>query len=92
MIDSIGLLAAILTTISFLPQTIMVIRTGKTEGISATMYAMFTLGVACWLAYGVMLNSLPIMFANTITLGLAATILGLKLRSVLRDRRKAMAL
>ncbi len=92
MIDSIGLLAAILTTISFLPQTIMVIRTGKTEGISATMYAMFTLGAACWLAYGVMLNSLPIMFANTITLGLAATILGLKLRSVLRDRRKAMAL
>ena len=56
------------------------------------MYAMFTLGVAWWLAYGVMLNSLPIMFANTITLGLAATILGLKRRSVLRDRRKAMAL
>ena len=92
MTDMIGLLAAILTTVSFLPQTIMVIRTGKTDGISVVMYAMFTLGVSFWLAYGVLSESLPVVLANTITLGFASTILGLKLRSILRQRRKAMAL
>ena len=92
MTDMIGLLAAILTTVSFLPQTIMVIRTGKTDGISVVMYAMFTLGVSFWLAYGVMSESLPVVLANTITLGFASTILSLKLRSILRQRRKAMAL
>ncbi len=92
MTDMIGLLAAILTTVSFLPQTIMVIRTGKTDGISVVMYAMFTLGVSFWLAYGVMSESLPVVLANTITLGFASTILSLKLRSIARQRRKAMAL
>ncbi len=92
MTDMIGLLAAILTTVSFLPQTIMVIRTGKTDGISVVMYAMFTLGVSFWLAYGVLSESLPVVLANTITLGFASTILGLKLRSIARQRRKAMAL
>ena len=92
MTDMIGLLAAILTTVSFLPQTIMVIRTGKTDGISVVMYAMFTLGVSFWLAYGVLSESLPVVLANTITLGFASTILGLKLRSIVRQRRKAMAL
>jgi MtN3 and saliva related transmembrane protein len=44
------------------------------------MYTMFTVGVAFWLVYGIALNSWPMIFANTVTLALAATILGLKLR------------
>jgi MtN3 and saliva related transmembrane protein len=41
---------------------------------------MFTVGVACWLAYGIALGSWPMILANVVTLALAATILALKLR------------
>ncbi|MEM9572334.1 MAG: SemiSWEET transporter [Pseudomonadota bacterium] len=91
MTDMIGLVAAMLTTISFLPQTVMVLRTRCTDGISLSMYALFTTGVAGWLAYGVLDNSLPIILANAVTLALAATILGLKLRAVLVAQRQLPA-
>ena len=75
-----GYAAAALTTGSFIPQAIMTIRTRDTRGISRGMYAMFTLGVALWLTYGIVIGSLPMIAANTVTLLLAATILALKLR------------
>jgi len=82
MTDMIGLVAAMLTTISFLPQTLMVLRTGRTDGISLCMYALFTTGVAGWLIYGLLVGSLPVTIANAITLGFAATILILKVRAI----------
>jgi MtN3 and saliva related transmembrane protein len=75
-----GYAAAFLTTVSFIPQAVMIIRTRDTHGISRGMYAMFTLGVALWLVYGIALMSWPMILANSVTLGLAGTILGLKLR------------
>lgn len=75
-----GYLAAILTTGSFVPQALMTIRTRNTSGISRAMYVIFTVGVACWLVYGIALGSWPMILANSITLVLAATILALKLR------------
>ena len=58
----------------------MTIRTRDTRGISLAMYVIFTLGVAMWLAYGLFIGSWPMIAANTVTLGLAATVLALKLR------------
>ena len=75
-----GYAAAALTSGSFIPQAIMTIRTRDTRGISRGMYALFTLGVALWLAYGVAIHSWPMIIANTVTLALAGTILLLKLR------------
>jgi MtN3 and saliva related transmembrane protein len=75
-----GYLAAILTTGSFVPQAVMTIRSRNTRGISLAMYVFFTIGVALWLVYGIALESWPMILANTVTLGLAATILALKLR------------
>lgn len=76
----IGFAAAFLTSVSFIPQAIMTIRTKNTSGISRGMYCMFTAGVALWLVYGIHLMSWPMIFANSVTLALAATILVLKLR------------
>jgi len=83
MIDLIGTFAAVLTTLSFVPQAILVIRTKRTEGISLAMYAMFTTGVAAWLVYGISLGAMPIIIANAVTLALASIILAIKIRSVL---------
>lgn len=77
--DLIGYPAAFLTTAAFVPQAWQSWRTRDLSGISLPMYALFTLGVALWLTYGVLIGSFPIIVANTITLLLAATVLWLKL-------------
>jgi MtN3 and saliva related transmembrane protein len=79
-LEWIGYVAAVLTSVSFIPQAIMTIRTRNTSGISRGMYSLFTVGVALWLVYGIALDSWPMIFANIVTLGLAGTILALKLR------------
>ena len=81
--ETIGYLAATLTTASFLPQAILTIRTKDTESLSLSMYGLFTLGVFCWLIYGVYISNKAIIFANAITLALAASILSFKIYNVL---------
>ena len=78
--EIIGTIAAILTTTAFIPQALQVWRTRHTKDISLGMYAMFTTGVALWLAYGILLYSWPIIIANGFTLLLAGTVLGMKLK------------
>lgn len=78
-LDILGYVAATLTTSSFLPQAILTIRTRDTEALSLIMYSTFTLGVLCWLIYGVYLNNNAIIFANAITLFLASIILSFKI-------------
>ena len=78
--DLIGYLAAALTTLSFLPQALHTFRTRDVSGISLGMYSTFTLGVALWLAYGVVLAAWPIVAANAVTLALSGGILAMKLR------------
>jgi MtN3 and saliva related transmembrane protein len=80
MLDIIGYLAAVLTTLSFVPQAWHTFRTRDVSGISLGMYSAFTLGVALWLVYGLLLGAWPIVLANVITLALAAAILVMKLR------------
>ena len=79
-ITIIGLGAAMFTTISFLPQAIRVIKTKQTKDLSLTMYMAFTVGIFLWLVYGIMLDNLPIVIANSITLVFASTILVMKLK------------
>ena len=78
--EFVGYVAAVLTTVSFVPQVLKVVRERQAAGISAAMYALFTAGVALWLAYGLMIHSLPVTVANAIALVLAATVLTMKLR------------
>ena len=78
--DGLGFTAAALTTASFVPQAWLTFRTRDVSGISLGMYSAFTLGIALWLVYGVMIGEWPIIAANVVTLTLAATILAMKLR------------
>jgi MtN3 and saliva related transmembrane protein len=76
----IGSLAAILTTVSFSPQVLKTFKTKDVSGISIGMYGMFSTGVALWVVYGVMLKAWPIIIANILTFGMAASILVMKVR------------
>ena len=76
----IGTLAALLTTISFLPQAIQVIKTKDTSSISLVMYSMFVVGVFLWVIHGLNINDLALVGANGITCVLAAIILFFKIK------------
>ena len=80
LIDWIGYLAATLTTASFVQQAWLTFKTRDVSGISLGMYSAFTAGIALWLAYGILISAWPIVIANTITLLLAAGILGMRIR------------
>ena len=80
LIDAIGSLAACLTTASFVPQAWHTFRSRDVSGISLGMYSLFTVGVALWLVYGLLMNAWPIIIANAITTSLALMILVMKLR------------
>jgi MtN3 and saliva related transmembrane protein len=80
--DLVGYPAAALTTVAFLPQAWKSWRTRDLSGISLPMYALFTLGVALWLVYGMLLGSVPIIVGNGITLALASVVLYLKIVQV----------
>lgn len=75
----IGSAAAVLTTSAFVPQVWLTWRSRDVAGISLGMYSAFTLGVALWLAYGVLLRQWPLIVANGLTLALALMVLGMKL-------------
>ena len=77
---AIGLIAAVLTTASFVPQAWHCFKTRDVSGVSLSMYSVFTVGIALWLMYGILLQSWPLIIANGITFALAAAILAMKLR------------
>jgi len=81
----IGSVAAMLTTVSFVPQVIHSYRTRDLSGVSLSMYSIFTLGVGLWLLYGVLKQDWPLMLANSITFCLAAMVLGLKIQQVAKN-------
>lgn len=85
--DIIGSVAAVLTTTSFVPQALHVLRTRDTRAISLLMYTMFTAGITLWGVYGLMTGQWSIIIANGITLVLALLILSMKVRDVAAVRR-----
>lgn len=85
--EIIGYIAATLTTLSFLPQAILTIKTRDTESLSLGMYSAFTLGVFLWLIYGLYLSDKAIIFSNAVTFLLAASILTVKVyHTLIRPR------
>lgn len=78
--QTLGFVAAALTTFAFIPQVAYCWKTRDTQSISLGMYACFCLGVLLWLVYGLMVQQWPVVMANAVTLVLASSILYLKLK------------
>ncbi len=78
--EILGMLAAVITTGSFLPQVYKTWKTKDTKALSLTMYITFFIGVALWLVYGIYLDSMPMIIANTITAISALALIALKLK------------
>ena len=80
IIKYIGFFAAFCTTFAFLPQAIKVYKSKSTKDISLYMFLIFTIGVLSWLIYGLIINDLPVILANAVTLVLSLFILIYKLK------------
>ena len=78
--DLFGYTAAACTTIAYIPQAVKVFKSRHTKDISMGMFLIMTFGLLFWLVYGFMLNSLPIIAANIITVVLAGYILYMKIK------------
>ncbi|MBW4645622.1 MAG: SemiSWEET transporter [Goleter apudmare HA4340-LM2] len=76
----LGLTAATLTTIAFLPQMLQTWRTKSAKDVSYTMLITFMSGLFLWLIYGIYLKSLPVILANSVTFVFNLIILWLKIK------------
>ena len=76
----IGSLAAVCTTAAFVPQVVRVWRLRSASAISLVTFSVFAVGTAGWLVYGLLIASAPVVVANGVTLGLALTLVALKVR------------
>ena len=79
-IEAVGMVAGLLTTIAFVPQVLKTWRTRSARDFSLPMLILFTVGIALWLAYGLLLHQVPIILPNVVTLILTAYILFMKLK------------
>tara|TARA_Y100000589_G_C26884963_1_gene519608 strand:+ start:324 stop:596 length:273 start_codon:yes stop_codon:yes gene_type:complete len=79
-VDIYGYIAALLTTLAFLPQLIKTIRTKRAEDVSLVTLLMFITGVLSWIIYGYKISSFPVLTANIVTFILNFLILIFKIR------------
>lgn len=61
----IGISAAFLTALSFVPQIIKAYRTKRMKDVSRYLMILFTTGSILWIIYGIAHNDLVIVGANT---------------------------
>lgn len=76
----VGMAAALLTTAAFVPQAIKVWRSRSTKDISLAMFTLMVAGIVLWLSYGILIDDVPLIIANAVTLILAGAILVAKIR------------
>ncbi|WP_410508857.1 SemiSWEET transporter [Methanosarcina hadiensis] len=77
----IGYIAGALTTIAFAPQLVKALKTKSTKDVSLLMLFCSTSGMALWLIHGIQVNDPAIIAANSVSVLLAASLLGLKLKN-----------
>jgi len=84
MIDTlvpwIGGLAALLTSLSYLPQVRKAWPRGSTKDLSLKMLGVLTTGLLLWVCYGLLKADWILVAANSVGAALTGTVLACKLR------------
>jgi len=76
----VGIVAALCTTASYLPQVVKTWRTRETADVSLGMLALLATGVGLWCGYGLLLRDPIIVAANGASLAMLSTLIYWKLR------------
>jgi len=80
IIETIGMSAALLGTICWLPQVIKLVRDKETHALSLWTNVLILATVSLWLIYGIALGSLPIIIANIASVTLVGIIVIYKIK------------
>lgn len=76
----VGYFAGFLTTVAFVPQVLKTWKSRSASDLSVGMFSVFSVGVLCWLIYGILLAEVPMILWNAVTLILALALLVMKLK------------
>ncbi len=79
-IKLLGLAAGTITSITFLPQVILIFKTKSAKDLSANMLALLILGVSMWLAYGIIVKDVAIIYTNSMVLAMSLIMLYFKFK------------
>jgi MtN3 and saliva related transmembrane protein len=64
----IGIAASVLTSSSLVPQLVKLIKEKKSKDVSILMLIVLMLGLSGWVYYGILIDDLIIIIANTFAL------------------------
>jgi MtN3 and saliva related transmembrane protein len=76
-----GMIAALFTTVAYVPQLKKCWDTGRADDLSLKMFTLLASGIGLWVAYGVLQHDVVIIAANSVSLFLLGCILYFKLRA-----------
>lgn len=82
LITIVGLLAAALTSLSYIPQVKKAWPAGSTDDLSSKTLAVLATGLALWIGYGILKIDYVIIVANAIGFVLVATLIWFKIRDI----------
>jgi MtN3 and saliva related transmembrane protein len=80
LFEVVGSIAAVITTLAWLPQIVKILRERQARDISLVTTAALATGVFLWIVYGLAIGSLPVVLSNAVTFLFIEVIVGLKLR------------
>ena len=76
---TIGFVAGILTSIASIPQVIKTLKSRHVRDISVWQPLLLAFGVGLWMAYGFLINDLPLILANITPLICNIVLTGMKI-------------
>lgn len=80
LVPATGALAAVLTTLCWVPQALKIVRERETRAISLPGTLLSAIGFLLWLIYGLALADAPLIASSAVTLAITAAIVALKIR------------
>jgi len=78
--ELLGIIAGALINAGFIPQLWRLFKFKSAREISLPFTLLFLAGLVCWLAYGILLNLLPVILWNAIATAMMCAMLYAKLK------------
>ena len=73
-------MAGTITSITFIPQVLQIWKTKSAKDISILMLSLLIIGVSLWLAYGIIVKDVAIIYTNGMVLAMSLLMLYFKFR------------
>ena len=80
IVTLIGIMATIFAVSSSIPQIVKSIKTRKTDDVSIWLVIVLIIGLSLWVVYGIGINDLVIIIANSIAVCINTILLLLKIK------------